>query len=77
MCENNKLSWTHSKRRLEHSHPLFEEGNILCCMLAKQLPFDLEADEEFLDEGFVFKNNDPTYLSDFLFIVMKMIIQIL
>lgn len=53
MCENYQLSWTHSKRCLEHSHPLFEEGNILCCMLAKQLPFDLAADEEFLDDRFV------------------------
>lgn len=68
MCENNQLSWTHSKRRLEHSHPLFEEGNILCCMLAKQLPFDVAAEEEFLDEGFVYKNNDPIYLSDLVFI---------
>lgn len=51
MCENYQLSWTHSKRRLEYSHPLFEEGNILCCMLAKQLPFDLAADEEFLDDS--------------------------
>jgi hypothetical protein len=51
MCENNKnLTWTHSKRRLEASHPLFEEGNIVCCILAKQFPFDAVEEEDFFEQ---------------------------
>ncbi|XP_062567115.1 zinc finger protein 511-like [Saccostrea cucullata] len=51
MCENSqKLKWTPLKRRLEPSHPLFEEGNIVCCLLTKQFPFDLSTEEEFFEQ---------------------------
>ena len=54
MCDKNQPGkWTHSKRQLKHSHPLFEEGNILCSILVKQLPFDASAPEEFSDPRFV------------------------
>ncbi|XP_048763309.1 zinc finger protein 511-like [Ostrea edulis] len=51
MCGNNQLlTWTHSKRRLGPSNSLFEEGNIVCCLLAKQLPFDAVEEEDFFLE---------------------------
>lgn len=54
MCDKNQPGkWTHSKRQLKHSHPLFEEGNILCSILVKQLPFDASAPEGFSDPRYV------------------------
>lgn len=54
MCGNNQLlTWTHSKRRLGPSNSLFEEGNIVCCLLAKQLPFDAVEEEDFFLEQYL------------------------
>ena len=54
MCDKNQPGkWTHSKRQLKHSHPLFEEGNILCSILVKQLPFDASVPEGFSDPRYV------------------------
>ncbi|XP_077985837.1 zinc finger protein 511-like [Glandiceps talaboti] len=55
------LSWSykHAKRRLEPEDPFFEDGNLACCLLIKQISLDFEEQDDLFNSVNEFKCHEP------------------